>query len=239
MEKHRAIFLSDVHLGSGRTYADKLLRMLKTNPAERLVLVGDIVDFKVWQKRGIKFDQTELDLFLWLLNQINDNKTYVNWVMGNHEIQIRNLIQSHVKRIGSITCHSDFFNYISRFGDIFTVVHGDKLYKPGNPVWYKVGSAGYHLMTQVEKCCKRFNLPSVVPILQSLSSSKEYLDNVKQSAFNFAKNKKTDGIIYGHTHKANFDKIDGKMVVNLGCWTHKPCSYLCETSRGNWQLSFC
>ena len=41
---HRALFLSDVRLGTGRTETRRLLQQLKAHPSERLVLVGDILD---------------------------------------------------------------------------------------------------------------------------------------------------------------------------------------------------
>src|SRR5205809_5416484 len=42
--RHRAIFLSDIHLGTRGCQAELLLDFLKRNESETLYLVGDIVD---------------------------------------------------------------------------------------------------------------------------------------------------------------------------------------------------
>ena len=158
--------------------------------------------------------------------------------MGNHEALIRPLLNHTMKRIGDVTFHSDSFNYISKNQDIITILHGDRdqLYKPGNPIWYTVGTLGYRVISQIEKICKTFNLPSIVSFLQSLPLSKNYLNIVKQHALAHCQKNGTDGIIYGHTHGADFDTIGGKMVVNLGCWTHRPNTALYETDRGCWEF---
>jgi len=42
--RHRAIFISDIHLGTRGCQAEMLLDFLKKNECEYLYLVGDIVD---------------------------------------------------------------------------------------------------------------------------------------------------------------------------------------------------
>ena len=52
MERVRAIFLSDIHLGTRACQAGRLLAFLREHEAEQIYLVGDIVDF--WSmKRGV------------------------------------------------------------------------------------------------------------------------------------------------------------------------------------------
>ena len=47
--RYRAIFISDLHIGTPGFQADALLDFLKHHPSETLYLVGDIVDG--WQLR--------------------------------------------------------------------------------------------------------------------------------------------------------------------------------------------
>jgi UDP-2,3-diacylglucosamine pyrophosphatase LpxH len=56
-QKRRAVFISDVHLGSKYCHAEELAEFLKHLDAQRLYLVGDIVDLwwmaekrTVWQQ---------------------------------------------------------------------------------------------------------------------------------------------------------------------------------------------
>lgn len=47
---YRALFISDVHLGSRGSQADKLIDFLRYHDADTIYLVGDIVDG--WQLRS-------------------------------------------------------------------------------------------------------------------------------------------------------------------------------------------
>ncbi|MDP1957701.1 MAG: UDP-2,3-diacylglucosamine diphosphatase, partial [Rhodocyclaceae bacterium] len=56
--KVRAIFLSDIHLGTRGCQAERLLDFLRDHEAEYLFLVGDIVDFWV-MNRGIQWSAAQ------------------------------------------------------------------------------------------------------------------------------------------------------------------------------------
>ncbi|MEE4245052.1 MAG: hypothetical protein V2I33_06560 [Kangiellaceae bacterium] len=49
--KYQTIWLSDIHLGCKDCKADYLLNFLENNPAKRIYLVGDIIDFWALEKR--------------------------------------------------------------------------------------------------------------------------------------------------------------------------------------------
>ena len=44
MKKVRTLFISDVHLGTKKCQADKLLEVFKNLEFENLVIVGDFID---------------------------------------------------------------------------------------------------------------------------------------------------------------------------------------------------
>ena len=55
-EYYRAIFISDIHLGTKGTQANQLCHFLKHNDCAQLYLVGDIID--VWKlKRKVYWPQ--------------------------------------------------------------------------------------------------------------------------------------------------------------------------------------
>ena len=62
MAPHRALFLSDLHIGTGRCCAADLLQLLQSEPTERLILVGDILDLSAWQQKAPHFSSDELTL---------------------------------------------------------------------------------------------------------------------------------------------------------------------------------
>ena len=49
IKKYRTLFVSDLHLGLGASQADLFLDFFKTVQAEKIYLVGDIIDF--WRIR--------------------------------------------------------------------------------------------------------------------------------------------------------------------------------------------
>ena len=53
MKRYRAIWISDVHLGTTECKADYLLDFLKNNTAETIYLVGDIIDGWALKNGGI------------------------------------------------------------------------------------------------------------------------------------------------------------------------------------------
>ena len=60
-EKYRAIWISDIHLGTPGCKAEYLLDFLKWNESDKLYLVGDIIDG--WQlKKGWYWRQSHNDV---------------------------------------------------------------------------------------------------------------------------------------------------------------------------------
>ena len=58
MPQVRTVFLSDIHLGTRACQAERLLDFLREHPAERLFLIGDIIDF--WSmNRGIHWSPSQ------------------------------------------------------------------------------------------------------------------------------------------------------------------------------------
>src|SRR5262245_29838178 len=59
-KRYRALFVSDLHLGTKACQAEAFLDFLRCSDAERIYLVGDIVDF--WRiKRGAYWPQAHND----------------------------------------------------------------------------------------------------------------------------------------------------------------------------------
>ena len=66
--RYRALFISDIHLGTRSAQAPLLLEFLKEADADVIYLVGDIVDF--WKvKRGPHWPQSHNDVLQKLLRR--------------------------------------------------------------------------------------------------------------------------------------------------------------------------
>ena len=76
-KRYRALFVSDLHLGTKACQAEAFLDFLRSTEAERIYLVGDIVDF--WRiKRGAYWPQAHNDV----LQKLPRGTTVSLWVFG-------------------------------------------------------------------------------------------------------------------------------------------------------------
>src|SRR5215510_13991237 len=89
----RALFLSDVHLGTRGCQADKLLDFLREYDADLIYLVGDIVDG--WQlKLGWYWPQAHNDVVQKLLRKARKGARVI-YVPGNHDEFMRDFYGIH------------------------------------------------------------------------------------------------------------------------------------------------
>lgn len=98
---HRAIWLSDIHLGTRGCKAEYLLDFLRSNESDYLYLVGDIIDG--WQlKRSWYWDQHHNDVIQKLLRKVRKG-TVVVYIPCNHDEFAREYVDSV---FGGITAKS-------------------------------------------------------------------------------------------------------------------------------------
>src|ERR1051325_5898339 len=89
----RALFLSDLHLGTRGCQAEKLLDFLRDYEADLIYLVGDIVDG--WQlKSGWYWPQSHNDVVQKLLRKARKGARMV-YVPGNHDEFMRDFYGTH------------------------------------------------------------------------------------------------------------------------------------------------
>ena len=75
VKHYRALFISDIHLGTKACQAAAFLEFLKTVETDKIYLVGDIVDF--WRLgRGIHWPQVHNDVLQKLLRRARRGAEY-------------------------------------------------------------------------------------------------------------------------------------------------------------------
>ena len=85
--RHRALFLSDIHLGTRSSQAERLLDFLRVHDAEVIYLVGDVVDG--WQlSSNWYWPQQHNDVAQKLLRKARKG-TRIVYVPGNHDEFLR------------------------------------------------------------------------------------------------------------------------------------------------------
>ncbi|HHD79077.1 MAG TPA: UDP-2,3-diacylglucosamine diphosphatase [Epsilonproteobacteria bacterium] len=238
--KYKSIFVSDIHLGTKFSQADRFLDFMKHNESENLYLVGDIIDG--WAiKRKFRWEQSHSDVIQKVLRKARKG-TNVYFITGNHDEFLRPFIP--ILLGDSLTILNEA-EYDGADGKRYYVTHGDFFDSVTlTKRWLAVlGDIGYDLLLNLNHTVnfirRRFGF------YRYWSLSKYVKDNVKKSV-NFitdfetilaehAKKKNYDGIICGHIHKAEMKDIDGIAYKNSGDWVES-CTALVETFEGEWKI---
>ena len=240
VKRYRAIFISDVHLGTKECQAESLLRFLKDHDSEQLFLVGDIIDG--WSlKRKMYWPQSHSDVVQKILRKARKG-TKVFYVLGNHDEFGRKFIPLTLgdnleiinewvyedikgRQIGVI--HGDSFDSITMHKKWLAVL-GDVLYqfllkinRPLNAIRRKIG---YRRYWSLAKYLKR-----------KVKKSVQFIDNYEQILADYAEQQDLNGIINGHIHHAEIRPIGAVTYMNCGDWVES-CTALVETLDGQWQI---
>lgn len=244
LHKYRAIFISDIHLGTRDCKADQLNSFLKNNSCERLYLVGDIIDgWRIkqnkwnWKKSHTKVVRRILGL--------SQAKTKVTYIPGNHDEFLR--ILPNEIGLGSMTV-VDQTVHEGLDGKKYLVVHGDLFDGISTiaPWMAVVGDFAYDFILWLNA---KFNWIRRKLGFGYWSLSKYLKHQVKEAVgfmFKFEKNMAEyvqkhgfNGVICGHIHQAQIKNIwiDGDQIVymNDGDWVESMTA-LVETWEGRWEI---
>src|SRR5262245_41803320 len=101
----RALFISDVHLGTRNARADQLLDLLRCCEAEVIYLVGDIID--LWRvRRGAHWPQAHNDVLQKLMRKVRKGTRLV-LIPGNHDEGLRDYAGM---QFGGMEIHMDIIH---------------------------------------------------------------------------------------------------------------------------------
>lgn len=234
----RAIFISDVHLGTSACQAEYLIDFLKHNSAEKLFLVGDIVDLLAMRKRiQLRVEHEEVvGLFLEWARRGCD----VCYIPGNHDAFFRRFCGQKIAGI-DIRLSAE---YLALNNERFFVSHGDELdsimHAHGLLTWLGDVSHGVLLKinTLVNAIRKSWNLPYwslARSVKKRIGKASEFIERYEVLASKRAAEKQYDGYICGHIHHWQMKYHGGTLYLNDGDWVEH-CSALVETEEGEWQL---
>jgi len=236
----RAVFISDIHLGTRDSQAGYLLEFIREIETKELFLVGDIIDG--WSlKRKWLWPQSHSDVIQKILRAARKG-TKVTYILGNHDEFIRPFLPFVLGDNIEITNET---TYLSRNNKKYLVVHGDLFDSiTMTKKWLAIlGDQGYQLLLRINRPINY--LRRKLGYYRYWSFSKFIKEHVKQSIAYItdfenilalqAKNTGHTGIICGHIHKAEMREIDGIEYLNCGDWVES-CTALVETMDGEWKI---
>ena len=235
---HRAVFISDTHLGTRAARVDLLLDFLKNMTCDHLFLVGDIIDG--WQlKNRWYWDTTHNDVIRRVLKMAK-NGTKVTYIPGNHDEALRGF-EGH--NMAGVSLAQEVI-YRSGSGKRYWVLHGDKF--DGVVKYAKwlahLGDHAYVWLLKVNVLINwgRSRLGyghwSLAAFLkQKVKNAVEYIGKFEEAVAAEAARMGVDGVICGHIHHAEKRLFGETEYMNDGDWVES-CTALVEDKDGNFEI---
>ena len=236
--RFRAVFISDLHLGTAGCQAVALLEFLKHHPSHTLYLVGDIIDG--WQLRRKWFwPQTHNDVVQKLLRRARKGCRVV-FVPGNHDefarqfdghnfggIEVANeAVHTLVDGRRMWVVHGDYFDGVIQYAKWLAYV-GDRLYE-----------FILRVNTHFNSLRARMGLPywSLSQYLKhKVKTAVNYVSDFEGAVASEARERGFQGVICGHIHRPEMRTIDGTLYCNDGDWVES-LSALVEHMDGRLEL---
>jgi UDP-2,3-diacylglucosamine pyrophosphatase LpxH len=236
--RYRAIFVSDIHLGTRRAQAEAFLDFLKSTESDYLYLVGDIIDS--WSLRKTWFwQQSHNDVIQKLLRKGRKGSKLI-YIPGNHDENFRDFVNLRFGKVAVLeeTVHT------GANGKRYLILHGDKFdgvvcFAP----WLaKLGDNAYEvsmsLNASVNRVRRFFRLPywSLSAYLKfKVKKAVEFVSRFEEAVVREAKIRNCQGVICGHIHTPDDRMIDGIHYMNDGDWVES-CTALVEHFDGRFEI---
>ena len=236
----RAVFISDIHLGTAGCQAHALMDFLKNHPSDYLYLVGDIIDG--WQLRRRWFwPQAHNDVVQKLLRRARKGCKVV-FIPGNHDEFARGFLGHE---FGGIEVRRDTV-HTTADGRHLWVTHGDHfdgVIQCAKWLAY-LGDNLYELILRLNRHLNslraRVGLPywSLSNYLKlKVKKALNYVTDFERAVAAEARSRGHDGVVCGHIHRAEMRHIDGTLYCNDGDWVESR-SALVEHANGQLQLLY-
>ncbi|MGE0355823.1 MAG: UDP-2,3-diacylglucosamine diphosphatase [Burkholderiales bacterium] len=236
--RFRAIFISDLHLGTPGCQAAHLLEFLRNTESRYLYLVGDIVDG--WQlRRRWYWHQSHNDVIQKVLRKARKG-TRVTYVAGNHDEALRHFLGV---ALGGIEIRdeaehrtADGRRLLVTHGDLFdAVVQRARWLAHLGDVLYGVA---LKLNQWLNHTTARLGLRywSLSQFLKArVKNAVAYVTDFEEALAHEARRRHFDGVVCGHIHKAEIRDIGGVLYCNDGDWVES-LTALVETESGELRI---
>lgn len=236
---YRAIFISDVHLGTHACQAEYLLDFLENNTADTLYLVGDIIDLMAMRKR-VNFTAAHESVIAHVAKRARSGQRVI-YIPGNHDAFFRKFVG---QTFAGIEIHRDAV-YTSLSGKRFFVSHGDEFDGVMRcSQWLtRFGDFSHGVLLRIHTLVNSIRKSRRLPYWSLARAVKERIGKAQNFITQFekigslsAKEHQYDGYICGHIHHWQLAyHHDDVLYMNDGDWVEH-CSALVETMQGEFEL---
>ena len=208
--KIKALFISDVHLGSRGSNSEQVLHVLKQYQPEYLFLVGDIIDGWLLKKK-FRWNQSQTNVIRKILSY-SKNGTKVIYIPGNHDEFMREYIEFD---FGNIEVHKEYI-----FENIF-ITHGDLYDGVVKLKWLGVlGSIGYDFAISIDRSLKKLGYKRSLSkfLKDKVKEAVKFITQFETEIIRQTKKHNCNVVICGHIHKPEDKFIDNVRYLNCGDW---------------------
>lgn len=236
--RYRTIWISDLHLGTRGCKAHLVLDFLRSTRAERLFLVGDVVDAQQLA-RSWRWTRADGEVVRAVL-EIAREGTRVVYVPGNHDAALRGYSGL---AFGEVEVRHEAFHETAD-GRRLWVVHGDRFDGASrSPGWVlALGDAAYNAALVANDAFNRVRSRMGYPYLSISRMLKQGFKDALLRANRFeevlereARARGVDGVVCGHVHRAAIRDLGGVLYCNDGDWVES-CTALVEHDDGRLAL---
>lgn len=242
IKKYRAIWISDIHLGTSGCKAEYLNDFLKNIETEYLYLVGDIID--CWRLKTKFYWPSEHNKFIQKILKKAKKGTKIIYIPGNHDEVFRNYVGLN---FGGILLEEEVIHETKK-GLKFLVIHGDKFdVVTRYHKWLAYfGDHSYTFLLWINTYFNRyirkkiFKLPywSLSKFIKlKAKQAVSFISSYEESIASEAKKRNVDGVICGHIHHPEIKIMNGILYCNDGDWVES-CSALVEHLDGELELIY-
>jgi UDP-2,3-diacylglucosamine pyrophosphatase LpxH len=232
--RYRAIWISDIHLGTKSCRAEYLLDFLRHTDSQYLYLVGDIIDF--WSLRNGWYWPALHNQVIQAVMEKAARGTRVVFVPGNHD----EVFRDHIGRMfGGVSVESDPIHNTAD-GRRLLVLHGDEFDSVvKHSAWLAhIGSWIYDVLLYANRWVNLvrrrlgFRYWSLAAYAkQKAKGAVNFISSFEHALVHEARRRRVDGVVCGHIHKAEIREVDGILYCNDGDWVES-CTALVERAGG-------
>lgn len=234
----RALFLSDVHLGTRASKSEKLHDFLRHHQAHTIYLVGDIVDG--WRLRARwHWPQAHSDVIGELFAAAARGSRIV-YLPGNHDAFLRDYPGTHFAGVEV----ADTAIHVAADGRRYVVTHGDHLDRVAQ-VPHRIAAIGGRLNAMLFALSDHWNSARLAVGLSGWSFSQwarrrvkesiDYLGQFERDIVELAAAHRADGVICGHVHHPAIHDRLGIRYINCGDWLES-CTAAVERLNGTFEI---
>jgi UDP-2,3-diacylglucosamine pyrophosphatase LpxH len=235
---YRALFLSDMHLGSRGCQSERLIDFLHNHEAETIYLVGDIVDG--WRLGSKWYWPAAHNEIVQILLRAARRGVRIVYMPGNHDAFLRDFYGTHFGGIEVVdqTVHvaADGRRYLVTHGDSFDAAlkHTQRFAFLGGSA-IRATTAVNSALNGARRCLglSHWSLSQWAKL--KVKHATNYLTDFEQGLAELALRHQVDGVICGHVHHATIHDDLGIRYINCGDWIES-CTAVAEHGNGSFEI---